>query len=81
MASHANLNEQMQRVEELVQTIESAADPNLRTKAIELVQTLMDFHGAGIDRMMEITAKAGAAGYARALWAGAHGGGDRAGLS
>ena len=39
-------------------------DPNLRSKAVELVQALMDFHGAGIDRMMEITANKGAAGFA-----------------
>lgn len=64
MADNKNVEQQMQRVEELVQAIETWADPNLRAKAIELVQTLMDFHGAGIDRMMEITARAGAAGYA-----------------
>ena len=64
MAENKNVEQQMQRVEELVQAIETWADPNLRAKAVELVQTLMDFHGAGIDRMMEITARAGAAGYA-----------------
>ncbi len=64
MAENKNVEQQMQRVEELVQAIETWADPNLRAKAVELIQTLMDFHGAGIDRMMEITANAGAAGYA-----------------
>ena len=54
----------MQRVEELVETIEASADPNIRSAALELVQTLMDFNGAGIERMMDITADAGAAGYA-----------------
>jgi Fe-S cluster biogenesis protein NfuA len=60
----ANLNEQMERVEELVKSIETTADPKLRAQALELVQTLMDFHGAGLDRMMEITAQAGNAGTA-----------------
>ncbi len=64
MAETADLNGQMQRVEELVQVLETTADPNLRAQALELVQTLMDFHGAAIDRMMEITEKTGAAGYA-----------------
>jgi len=64
MSENKNVQQQMQRVEELVQSIETWADPNLRSKAVELVQALMDFHGAGIDRMMEITAEAGAAGYA-----------------
>jgi Fe-S cluster biogenesis protein NfuA len=64
MAEDKNIQQQMQRVEELVQAIDTWADPNLRGKALELVQTLMDFHGAGLDRMMEITANTGAAGYA-----------------
>lgn len=64
MIEGKNVREQMQRVEELVQTIDTWADPDLRAKAVELVQALMDFHGAGIDRMMEITAEKGAAGYA-----------------
>lgn len=64
MSKNDNIQQQMQRVEELVQAIETWADPNLRAKAVELVQVLMDFHAAGIDRMMEITAKTGAAGYA-----------------
>lgn len=63
MANTENIQNQMQRVEELVAAIETWADPNLRAKAVELVQALMDFHGAGIDRMMEITAEKGATGY------------------
>ncbi len=54
----------MQRVEELVEKIESSPDPSFRADALELVQTLMEFHGAGIERMMDITSNAGAAGYA-----------------
>ncbi len=63
MANTETIQNQMQRVEELVAAIETWADPNLRAKAVELVQALMDFHGAGIDRMMEITAEKGATGY------------------
>ncbi|MGI9056625.1 MAG: NifU family protein [Pyrinomonadaceae bacterium] len=64
MAEKIDISNQMQRVDELVQEIETWADPNLRSKAVELVQALMDFHGAGIDRMMDITANKGAAGFA-----------------
>lgn len=64
MSKSENIQQQMRRVEELAQSIDTWTDPNLRAKAVELVQALMDFHGAGLDRMMEITAKAGAAGYA-----------------
>ena len=63
MKETTNIQNQMQRVEELVATIDTWADPNLHAKAVELVQALMDFHGAGIDRMMELTAEKGAVGY------------------
>src|SRR5215208_581160 len=46
--------QRLQKIEGLVQTIESAADPHVRASAIELMQALMEVHGAGIERMMEI---------------------------
>ncbi len=54
----------MQRIEELIGKIETMADPEARTAAVELVQSLMDFHGSGIERMMELVAEAGEAGSA-----------------
>ena len=53
-----------QRIEGLIAGIEAAPDQNLRTKALNLTQSLMELHGAGLDRMMEIVARAGASGYA-----------------
>ncbi len=53
----------MQRVEGLIRKIESLPDQTARDSALELVQALMDFHGAGLDRLMEIVAEAGEAGY------------------
>jgi len=64
MAENKRFQERMARVEELVGIIEASPDPNIKAAALDLVQTLMDFHGAGIGRMMDITAEAGAAGYA-----------------
>lgn len=52
----------LQKIEELVRAIESAADPNVRASAVELMQSLMDLHGAGIERMMEIVFESGANG-------------------
>lgn len=49
----------MQRIEELIRQIEGMADPNARAAAVELVRSLMEFHGAGLERVMEITARAG----------------------
>jgi len=53
-----------QRIEELIARIESAPDPGARADALELTRSLMELHGAGLDRMMEIVARAGASGYA-----------------
>jgi Fe-S cluster biogenesis protein NfuA len=53
----------MQRVEGLVRKIESLPDPEARAVAVELMQSLLDFHGAGLDRLMEIVSEEGEAGY------------------
>ncbi len=53
-----------QRIEGLVARIEAAPDPNVRADALYLAQSMMELHGAGLDRVMEIVAQAGASGYA-----------------
>ncbi len=52
----------IQRIEELIHQIEGVADANARTAAVELVRSLMDFHGAGLERLMEIAAQTGETG-------------------
>jgi hypothetical protein len=41
--------EDMQRIGGLVQGIDSIADPAVRASVKDLVQSLMDFHGAAIE--------------------------------
>jgi Fe-S cluster biogenesis protein NfuA len=53
----------MQRVEGLIRKIEALPDPEARAAAVELMQSLLDFHGAGLDRLMEIISEEGEAGY------------------
>jgi Fe-S cluster biogenesis protein NfuA len=53
----------MQEVEGLIRKIESLNDPEARAAAVELMQSLMDFHSAGLDRLMEIVSEEGEAGY------------------
>ena len=53
-----------QRVERLIARIEAAPDPSMRADALELTRSLMELHGAALDRLMEIVAQAGASGYA-----------------
>ncbi|HEX8144088.1 MAG TPA: NifU family protein [Pyrinomonadaceae bacterium] len=52
----------IQRIEELTRKVEAMADPQARADAVELLQSLMEFHGAGLERMMEITAQRETAG-------------------
>jgi Fe-S cluster biogenesis protein NfuA len=59
MPENKELQQRMQRIGGLVQEIESIADPSVRASTKELVQLLMEFHGAGLDRALEITAKTG----------------------
>jgi hypothetical protein len=54
--------ESLEKVERLIQQIDGAADPSIRAAARELVQTLMDFHGAGIERMIELIGASGESG-------------------
>jgi Fe-S cluster biogenesis protein NfuA len=41
-----------ERVEKLVGRLESSNDPELRAVALELVQCVMELHGAALDRML-----------------------------
>ena len=64
MRETKEFQEKMRRVEALIEKIEASADSELRAVSLEVIQTLMDFHGAGVERMMDLTAKAGMVGYA-----------------
>ncbi len=59
MPENKELQQRIQRIGGLVQEIESIADPSVRASTRELVQLLMEFHGAGLDRALEIVAKTG----------------------
>jgi Fe-S cluster biogenesis protein NfuA len=59
MSTNKELQQQLQRIGGLVQEIESIADPSVRASTKQLVQLLMEFHGAGIDRALEIVANTG----------------------
>ena len=62
MADGRGLREDMQRIGALVQEIESIADPAARAATMDLVQSLMDLHGAVLEKMLDIVAEAGDAG-------------------
>lgn len=53
----------IEKIEQLIQTIEGLPDPAARASALGLVQALMDFHGEALDRLMELIASQGEVGY------------------
>ena len=59
MPAQPEFQQRLQSIESLLGEIESAADPSLRTNVQKLVQTVMDLHGAGIERMLELIHSSG----------------------
>ncbi|MFL5802939.1 MAG: NifU family protein [Roseiflexaceae bacterium] len=51
--------ERLGRLDALIQAIDSFADPAARASAREAIQTLMELHGAGLERVLDIVAGAG----------------------
>lgn len=62
MANEKEFQQRVQRIGALVQEIESIADPAVRASTTQLVQLIMEFHGTGLDRTLEIVANAGGPG-------------------
>ena len=62
MAQETRRKEQIQRIATLIGQLESCADPNLRALALELLESIMALHGAGLERILELAAKCGQAG-------------------
>lgn len=64
MSNEKEFQQRVQRIGALVQEIESIADPAVRASTTQLVQLIMEFHGTGLDRALEIVAEAGDPGLA-----------------
>jgi len=62
VADDKEFRKRVQQIGGLVQQIETIADPAVRATTRELVQLLMELHGTGLERMMEITFQEGDAG-------------------
>jgi Fe-S cluster biogenesis protein NfuA len=52
-------HQRLERIEGLVHTLESIADPKVRACAKDLVQSLLDLQGAGLDRIVTTLSGAG----------------------
>jgi Fe-S cluster biogenesis protein NfuA len=54
MLAQAEFQQRLKAIEQLTREIESTADPSLRASVQELVRLVMDLHGAGLERMLEV---------------------------
>jgi Fe-S cluster biogenesis protein NfuA len=59
VAEGRDFRDDMQRIGGLVQEIEETADPAVRAATKGLVQSLMDLHGAALEKALDIVAEAG----------------------
>ncbi len=59
MVDSRDFREDVQRIGSLVQELEAIADPAVRAAAKGLVQSLMDLHGAALEKALDIVAEAG----------------------
>lgn len=59
MIDQKEFQQRVQKIGELVRQLEAIADPAARAGAKGLVQLLMDLHGAGLERILEVTFEAG----------------------
>jgi Fe-S cluster biogenesis protein NfuA len=59
VAEGGNFREDIQRIGGLVEEIETIADPAVRTAAKDMIQKLMDLHGAVLEKALTIIAEAG----------------------
>lgn len=59
MPDEKEFQKRIQHISELVRQIEDIGDPVTRATSRELVQLLMELHGAGLEKMMEIVVQAG----------------------
>jgi Fe-S cluster biogenesis protein NfuA len=54
MPAQAEFQQRLKSIEQLTREIESTADPALRASVQELVRLVMDLHGAGLERILEV---------------------------
>jgi len=54
MPAQPEFAQRLQLIETLLGKIEAVADPSLRAQVRELLQLVMDLHGAGLERILEV---------------------------
>ncbi|MFZ3216001.1 MAG: NifU family protein [Candidatus Acidiferrales bacterium] len=62
MPEQKELQRRIESIESLIREIELVSDPAVRSLSKQLIQSLMDLHGSGLERMLEIVHGSGEAG-------------------
>jgi Fe-S cluster biogenesis protein NfuA len=60
MAEKREFHARTERIEELVRTLEGAENPKVHAVALELIRSVLELHGIGLDRMLELAAQSSA---------------------
>src|SRR5690349_16481580 len=59
MLEEKQFQRRIEQIETLIAKLDQSADPELRACAKDLVRLIMDFHGAGLERMMYMISQSG----------------------
>jgi Fe-S cluster biogenesis protein NfuA len=62
MSDSQRFQQDLKQIEKLIHELEAVADPNVRSRTVELVQLILEMHAAGIGRMLDVISRSGAAG-------------------
>jgi hypothetical protein len=62
MTGTVEFQQRLETIEVVIRQIEASGDPSVRTAARELMQLVMELHGAGLERILEILRSAGESG-------------------
>jgi hypothetical protein len=64
MIEEDKLKHRMQRIADLVRQLDSEADPGIKSRSRELIESVMDLHGEALERVVQRLQGLGAAGQA-----------------
>jgi len=62
-ADEKEFSERMSQLQNLLQEVEEIPEPGMRERTSRIIQSLLEFHGAGISRILEHLAEAGQVGH------------------
>jgi Fe-S cluster biogenesis protein NfuA len=62
MVEEKSFQERIQQIESLITKLDEAGDPSLRDRARALVSLVLEFHGGGLERMMQMISQLGEGG-------------------